>query len=309
MAASADDWENGLDRASRNTMSSKGGKEPVRRESIESITSSKASDVDTRSTESIAPKLFTTLPDEERTAQVRLVFDDVLAEVMQEMGFELHKEEVRKKSFCQACHTKCLAHSSPASNLDIFGLPLGDKNAVTDKFQCYKCNSWYPAQRYAPHLEKCLGFGGRNNSRSSSRRPGLEQASPSPMGADSDTESVTGNGHGSSSPNDRRGLKRKESPLRKSMTKKLRMATASDPSRPSPSPKPPSHPNILEKSPTPILDNHIQSHRPLDASPSRIGNKGFRMFSDKTVPLLEDLIVDIDGDADAVGSDDNDYDD
>lgn len=78
--------------------------------------------------------------------------------------------------FDSSCSSHCvysMAHVEPRpAGFDIFGLPEGDKNAVTQKYQCFKCNNLYPAQRYAPHLEKCLGFGGRTNSRSSSRRYG-----------------------------------------------------------------------------------------------------------------------------------------
>ncbi|KAI8915296.1 hypothetical protein DFJ77DRAFT_462055 [Powellomyces hirtus] len=188
----------------------------LRRPSVDSIASVEAGDP----ADAEASKLYAGLSEEQKAEVISLTYEDMLFECALEIAFEAHREEKLARSVCQVCHTRCLQFVE-TPGLDLFGLPIGDKNAVQEKFQCYKCNTWYPAQRYAPHLEKCLGFGGRTNSRSSSRRPGNERASASPLGADSDTESV-----GSAA---ERRAKRKESPLRKSLGKKMRTAVADSP--------------------------------------------------------------------------------
>lgn len=42
--------------------------------------------------------------------------------------------------------------------MDIFGNP---KDSNSEKFECLNCKVQYPASRFAPHLEKCLGLGRR----------------------------------------------------------------------------------------------------------------------------------------------------
>ncbi|KAK3840640.1 MAG: hypothetical protein JOS17DRAFT_31254 [Linnemannia elongata] len=57
---------------------------------------------------------------------------------------------------------------------DIFGQNPQPSNSQT--FDCVHCQRSFPAQRYAPHLEKCLGLAGRSSSRAASRRMGAERA-------------------------------------------------------------------------------------------------------------------------------------
>ncbi|TPX71181.1 hypothetical protein SpCBS45565_g01375 [Spizellomyces sp. 'palustris'] len=120
-------------------------------------------------------------------------------------------------------------------------------------------------------------------------RPGTERASASPFGPDSDTESGTMNG-------EKRGVKRKESPLRKSLGKRMKLSAADFPGR------------ISVPTREPVNSSPLRSSSPIreaspDVSPSLVG-----MFANKTIPtipLVEDFI-DIDGDADALGSEEDD---
>ncbi|ORZ16152.1 hypothetical protein BCR41DRAFT_61519 [Lobosporangium transversale] len=56
------------------------------------------------------------------------------------------------------------------AGLDIFGQNPQANNSQT--YDCVHCQRSFPAQRYAPHLEKCLGLSGRSSSRAASRRMG-----------------------------------------------------------------------------------------------------------------------------------------
>lgn len=61
-----------------------------------------------------------------------------------------------------------------AEGVDIFGEPLAKKHNF--ECECPRCHRTLAAQRFAPHLEKCMGMG-RNSSRIASRR--LAQGSSS----------------------------------------------------------------------------------------------------------------------------------
>ncbi|CAO3565726.1 unnamed protein product [Mortierella alpina] len=54
--------------------------------------------------------------------------------------------------------------------VDIFGQNPQPNNS--QMYDCVQCHRSFPAQRYAPHLEKCLGLSGRTSSRTASRRIG-----------------------------------------------------------------------------------------------------------------------------------------
>ncbi|KAI9015025.1 hypothetical protein BC832DRAFT_185319 [Gaertneriomyces semiglobifer] len=204
-------WQNGLEGSTNGAMNGL----IMRRDSFDSGGETPLDKLDTPAEKDEIVALISSLSDEEKAHLAALAFDDILSECLQEVAFEAHRDDRRRHSPCQVCHTKCLSYHSKEPGKDIFRLPIGDKNSITEKFQCYKCNSWYPAGRYAPHLEKCLGFGGRAQSRSSSRRPGTDRASSSPLGAESDSDSVA-------TVNEKRGIKRKEPSLRKSLGKKIK---------------------------------------------------------------------------------------
>ncbi|KAJ3018988.1 hypothetical protein HKX48_002484 [Thoreauomyces humboldtii] len=232
-------------------------------------------------------KAYAEMTEEQKIALTNQAFDDILFECFHEVAFETYREVKKEQSLCQVCHTKCLQFA------------IGDKNAVQEKFQCYKCNSLYPAQRYAPHLEKCLGFGGRVNSRSSSRRPGADRSSASPI-ADSETDSI-----GSAADKNK---KRKESPLRKTLTKKMRTALPDSP------------PTLLlpkrEAVPSSPLRTSFMPDLPIQPA---LGNgvmldfldvggeapDAFTMAETFSLANLPDADVDADGEVDAPGSEDD----
>ncbi|KAI8592574.1 hypothetical protein BDZ88DRAFT_255438 [Geranomyces variabilis] len=157
-----------------------------------------------------ASKLFNSLTEEQKMAMIHETYEQLLFSSTLEIAVHAHRERTQSDKPCQICRGRCM-HFVNQPGLDIFGLPIGDKSALQEKFLCFKCNVMFPAQRYAPHLEKCLGFGGRSNSRSSSRRPGTDRAAGSPLGADSDAES---NASGS--------VRRAETPLRNTLMKKMK---------------------------------------------------------------------------------------
>ncbi|KAI7824359.1 hypothetical protein BC939DRAFT_142947 [Gamsiella multidivaricata] len=76
------------------------------------------------------------------------------------------------RSTCPVCKTKCRNYVVRAG-LDIFGQNPQSNNSQT--YDCVHCQRSFPAQRYAPHLEKCLGLSGRASSRAASRRIGAAE--------------------------------------------------------------------------------------------------------------------------------------
>ncbi|KAI8820946.1 uncharacterized protein EV422DRAFT_46739 [Fimicolochytrium jonesii] len=135
---------------------------------------------------------FSELGEEDQRKLLEYAYDDILAASLNGVICDVRRAEVLRRSPCQICFTKRCHTHNPRPGFDILGLPLGDKETAQQKVKCDNCQGYYPAQRFAPHLEKCLGIGGRVNSRSSSRMPGNERASASPHNFtfDSDNESL-----------------------------------------------------------------------------------------------------------------------
>jgi hypothetical protein len=69
--------------------------------------------------------------------------------------------------------------------VDIYGRPRDSNNA---KYDCPSCEISYPASRYAPHLEKCLGLGRRIGRRLTSSMSMDRIQSPSRMSEDDEEE-------------------------------------------------------------------------------------------------------------------------
>ncbi|KAJ3309660.1 SAGA-associated factor [Boothiomyces sp. JEL0838] len=109
------------------------------------------------------PSLLSLLPSHQKDSLVNLIYDDISADCIMEIIFDVKKKRKAELSVCKICSKKCkLFKDSP--NEDVYGQ---DPNAVpTEKYDCPQCGNAYPAARYAPHLEKCLGLGGTRNSRS-----------------------------------------------------------------------------------------------------------------------------------------------
>ncbi|KAI8582217.1 hypothetical protein K450DRAFT_227935 [Umbelopsis ramanniana AG] len=83
----------------------------------------------------------------------------------------VHKDLRTRTSVCQICKTKCQGYVNKAG-CDIFGNSFTSANLPS--YECVNCHKMYPATRYAPHLEKCLGLAGRQSSRVASRRMGSQ---------------------------------------------------------------------------------------------------------------------------------------
>ncbi|KAG0057273.1 Ataxin-7-like protein 3 [Gryganskiella cystojenkinii] len=93
------------------------------------------------------------------------LMDDLILDVVT----EAHRDVKNMRSICPICKTRCRNYIVRAG-LDIFGQNPQTNNSQT--YDCVHCQRSFPAQRYAPHLEKCLGLSGRTSSRNASRRMG-----------------------------------------------------------------------------------------------------------------------------------------
>ncbi|KAJ3139085.1 hypothetical protein HK100_012002 [Physocladia obscura] len=69
-------------------------------------------------------------------------------------------------------------------SVDIYG--NGHTPATLEKLKCVKCSTLFPTNRYAQHLEKCLGLGGRRATTRNVKRVATSQSSPSINGSDHD---------------------------------------------------------------------------------------------------------------------------
>ncbi|KAG0338564.1 hypothetical protein BG000_003767 [Podila horticola] len=76
------------------------------------------------------------------------ILSELLDEIVLDVVSESHREVKNMRSICPICKTN------------------------TQAYDCVHCQRSFPAQRYAPHLEKCLGLAGRASSRVASRRMG-----------------------------------------------------------------------------------------------------------------------------------------
>ncbi|KAG0283059.1 Ataxin-7-like protein 3 [Linnemannia gamsii] len=128
-------------------------------------------------------------PDSTAVSLASLSFEilgDLLDEIVLDVVSEAHKDVKNMRTVCPICKTKydLMNDKQPLmvvrililvrAGQDIFGQNPQPSNSQT--FDCVHCQRSFPAQRYAPHLEKCLGLAGRSSSRAASRRMGAERA-------------------------------------------------------------------------------------------------------------------------------------
>ncbi|KAJ3265183.1 hypothetical protein HDU77_006228 [Chytriomyces hyalinus] len=69
-----------------------------------------------------------------------------------------------------------------------------------EKLKCIKCSTLFPTNRYAAHLEKCLGLGGRRAASRSVNKKGFLPNQSSPTLVDSDPEDLPSKKKRSDSP-------------------------------------------------------------------------------------------------------------
>ncbi|KAJ3229738.1 hypothetical protein HDU78_008870 [Chytriomyces hyalinus] len=128
---------------------------------------------------------------------VDTVFESILEQCMYEVAYEAHREDKLSKSICQICLKKCRCYViKPA--VDIYG--NSPTPATMEKLKCIKCSTLFPTNRYAAHLEKCLGLGGRRAASRSVNKKGFLPNQSSPTLVDSDPEDLPSKKKRSDSP-------------------------------------------------------------------------------------------------------------
>ncbi|KAI8352271.1 hypothetical protein B0O80DRAFT_85110 [Mortierella sp. GBAus27b] len=100
------------------------------------------------------------------------VLGELLDEIILDVVSEAHRDTKCMRSICPLCKTKCRNYVVQPGQ-DIFGQNPQSNNVQT--YDCVHCQRSFPPQRYAPHLEKCLGLAGRSSSRAASRRMGASE--------------------------------------------------------------------------------------------------------------------------------------
>ncbi|KAG0319298.1 hypothetical protein BGZ99_005194 [Dissophora globulifera] len=93
------------------------------------------------------------------------ILGELLDEIVLDVVSEAHRDVKTMRSICPVCKTKCrnygmetLTMGLVRAGLDIFGQNPQSNSSQT--YDCVHCQRSFPAQRYAPHLEKCLGLSG-----------------------------------------------------------------------------------------------------------------------------------------------------
>ncbi|KAG0251609.1 hypothetical protein BG011_007497 [Mortierella polycephala] len=99
------------------------------------------------------------------------ILGELLDEIVLDVVAETHRDIKSMRSICPVCKTKCRNYVVRVG-LDIFGQNQNPKSTQDQSYECVHCQRPYPALRYAPHLEKCMGLAGRASSRAASRRMG-----------------------------------------------------------------------------------------------------------------------------------------
>jgi len=94
------------------------------------------------------------------------VYLELVDDICLETCFEMHKK-VKLGLLCVNCDTVA-SDIINKPGLDIFGQTINDIQ-TTESFECVNCRRSVMASRYAPHLEKCMGFG-RSSSRIATKR-------------------------------------------------------------------------------------------------------------------------------------------
>ncbi|KAF9961769.1 hypothetical protein BGZ72_002008 [Mortierella alpina] len=97
------------------------------------------------------------------------ILGELLDELILDVAVEAHRDVKNIRTNCPICKTKCRSYVV-RPGVDIFGQNPQPNNS--QMYDCVHCLRSFPAQRYAPHLEKCLGLSGRTSSRTASRRVG-----------------------------------------------------------------------------------------------------------------------------------------
>ncbi|KAF9188620.1 Ataxin-7-like protein 3 [Haplosporangium sp. Z 767] len=91
------------------------------------------------------------------------ILGELLDEIILDVVAETHRDVKNMRSICPVF---------VRVGLDIFGQSQNPKSSQDQSYECVHCQRPYPALRYAPHLEKCMGLAGRTSSRTASRRMG-----------------------------------------------------------------------------------------------------------------------------------------
>ncbi|KAG9008011.1 hypothetical protein FRB90_009151, partial [Tulasnella sp. 427] len=137
------------------------------------------------------------------------IFDRLLDDVLMDIGEKAHKEAARARAVCNICHTKCRSihvpgasnAARPSSNNGNLTVPGSDQSGEPSRpgtplatvvngkssasgtstpnskdkssnvyFDCLKCGQAVASNRYAPHLERCMGLNGNTSRRAAVSR-------------------------------------------------------------------------------------------------------------------------------------------
>ncbi|KAI3633234.1 hypothetical protein MIR68_008772 [Amoeboaphelidium protococcarum] len=105
-----------------------------------------------------------------REVVVQNILDDMLKREMMDVVFDVHKDYKILHSQCKDCKSTCLLQTQNSDGYDIFGNTEQSVMNSMSMSECLSCNKNFPSQRFAQHLEKCLGFVNGRTARSNGIR-------------------------------------------------------------------------------------------------------------------------------------------
>ena len=97
-------------------------------------------------------------------SHVTAIYQDIIDDLAMEVIYECHREhklsylKLQKHNGSTTTPIKQMFVDKPG--LDIYG-NRPEPNGVDDICECMNCKRRFPSQRFAHHMEKCLGMGGR----------------------------------------------------------------------------------------------------------------------------------------------------
>ncbi|RKP00557.1 hypothetical protein CXG81DRAFT_26740 [Caulochytrium protostelioides] len=104
---------------------------------------------------------------QDRSREQAALYRNLLAECVMDIALEFHRiARLQAAPTCQACHQPC-RHYVVSPPRDLYG--HRHPKDGPQRFACHACHHTFPAQRYAPHLEKCLGLGRASGARPTKR--------------------------------------------------------------------------------------------------------------------------------------------
>jgi len=96
---------------------------------------------------------------------IHAILQDIITNEITTQVIQVYNQEQKARQVCSICYTTCRKYHHTAG-LDIYGNPPTSPPLIA----CSRCARSVAANRFAAHLEKCMGLAGRASSRQALQR-------------------------------------------------------------------------------------------------------------------------------------------